>query len=147
MEKTLCAGGHGLSQAAFGAGGGCAHVFDVSVHQGGRCKLVDVDSPNLIQVAVHRRLFNFFRRKPGVDLSILQGGNICLGLFRAAARIPHVLSADFAFDTAPHHPIFPVVAEAFDHEVSNLSLASVESGEVGGRWWQFYMVSVCFCNA
>ena len=24
--------------------------------------------------------FNFFRRKPGVDLSILQGGNICLGL-------------------------------------------------------------------
>ena len=143
MEKTLCAGGHGLSQAAFGAGGGCAHIFDVSVHQGGRCKLVDVDSPNLIQVAVHRRLSSF---SDGNQVLIFQ---YCRGehMFRAVPRIPHVLSADFAFDTTPHHAIFPVVAEAFDHEVSNLSLAAVESGEVGGRWWQFYMVSVCFCNA
>ena len=67
-------------------------------------------------------------------------------MFRPVPRIPHVLSADFAFDTTPHYPIFPVVAEAFDHEVSNLSLAAVESGEVGGRWWQSYVSVMLKCG-
>ena len=72
-------------------------------------------------------------------------------MLRTMARIPHVghhadvaivfgskwtliKEALWAVSRHPHYPIFCVVfAEAFDHEVSNLSLAAVESGEVGGQ--------------